>query len=341
MNIQQQYFSLHYFKAINMYKVFFIVFFSLILLSCGSRSQHKGKNQSIPLSVSDRMPLKRIRLYAVNTVFNKYLPDTSLSFTNPNELRKYYLSNFKNFKDFCNRLEESSGNQDSIGLSVKQAEILYQDLAEVNYMEFYKTWKKDNRNMNMLAAFSPHSKIISIQERINFFKTFPVEIQNNEVGEKTWKRLTEYSFDRNLGANITRFNNARLIKTDLKETTFGQSLIPNHKYSIIVFGASWCSPCRLEEMQLKNWQPFIDTSLVKIIGLSIDADKIKWKNYLAKDKLPWDCYLLPGSMDNEMIKQLQFEGIPMNFLINAEGEILAENTDIRKILNQIPEMNTE
>jgi len=324
-----------------MNKVFLITFFSLIQLSCGSHSQNKGKNQSIPVSVSDKMPLKRIRLYAVDTVFNRFLPDTSLSFANPDELRKYYFSNFKNFRDFCARLKASLDNRDSIVLSVKQAEILYQDLAEVNYMKFYKTWKKDNRNMNMLAAFSPHSKIISIQERINFFKTFPVEIQNNEVGKKTWKRLTEYSFDRNLGANITRFNNARLIKTDLKETTFGQSLIPNHKYSIIVFGASWCSPCRLEEMQLKNWQPFIDTSLVKIVGLSIDADKIKWKNYLAKDKLPWDCYLLPGSMDNEMIKQLQFEGIPMNFLINAEGEILAENTDIRKILNQIPEMNTE
>ena len=46
-------------------------------------------------------------------------------------------------------------------------------------------------------------------------------------------------------------------------------------------------------------------------------------------------------MNNEMIKALKFQGVPRNFLLDTDGKVLAENTDIRKILKRIPLINTE
>jgi hypothetical protein len=36
------------------------------------------------------------------------------------------------------------------------------------------------------------------------------------------------------------------------------------------------------------------------------------------------------------VKKLKFEGVPRNFLLDESGKILAENTDIRKILKLMP-----
>ena len=312
----------------------------LLLLGCYSNDQSK-RNESSNKTKSDTISVKHLSLYAVDTIFQDYLPDTALVFATPEELREYYFSSFKKFKAFCNQFKESNENKDSIILAVRQAEIRYQDLTEVNYMKFYKNWKRDNESMNLLSAFSPNSQIISLQEREKFFKSFPPKIQNNEIGKKTWQKFQEYSFDRNIGSNLHQFDSV-MIKNQASQNERLEKIF-NHQfqYYVLVFGASWCYPCRIEEKQLKYWIPFIDTTKIKIIGLSIDRDFTKWKKYLNDDKLPWSSYLLQGVMNNEMIKALKFQGVPRNFLLDTDGKVLAENTDIRKILKRIPLINTE
>lgn len=80
---------------------------------------------------------------------------------------------------------------------------------------------------------------------------------------------------------------------------------------------------------------------IKIIGFSIDTDSQKWRKAILEDNVPWKCYLLENDMHNNMIKKLGFEAIPMNFLVDRYKNILAQNTDIRKILKQIPLIETE
>ena len=122
----------------------------------------------------------------------------------------------------------------------------------------------------------------------------------------------------------------------------GNILKGSSKYQIVIFGASWCSACILGERQLKLWFPLIDTESIKVISISIDTEKDKWKSYLAKEQYPWKCYLLAnGGMDNEMVRGLKFEAIPINFLLDETGKIIAENVDIRKILKKIPIIQTE
>jgi len=46
-------------------------------------------------------------------------------------------------------------------------------------------------------------------------------------------------------------------------------------------------------------------------------------------------------MDNSMVKKLDFQGVPRNFLLNSTGNVITENTDIRNILKAIPILPTE
>ena len=91
---------------------------------------------------------------------------------------------------------------------------------------------------------------------------------------------------------------------------------------------------------LKYWYKDIDTSKIQIIGFSVDRDMNKWKKYIAEENYPWKMFLLPKAFDNRISKAFNLgDGIPMNFLVDSSGKILSQNTDIRKILKNIPELN--
>lgn len=297
--------------------------------NANDKNQKQFENDS-----SDKKLVKNIKipLYTIDTVFEKYMPDTGLKFNSPDELKKYWLKNYKNFKDFCNRYSDERGNDDLSILAVRQAEIHFADLDEFNYFKFYKTWKKDLQNMVSLSSFSPNSNIVSLEERINFFKAFPHEIQNSKTGKNTWARIREYSFDKNTGHSAHQYDSVKLIAYSNNKTFFKNIFHTSYNYYIILFGASWCGPCNEQELQLKYWINYLDTSRIKIIGLSVD-DKINdWKKNLEKYNFPWSCYMLEGAMNNQMVKSLGIGSVPRVFLLDNSGKILFENTDIRKIL---------
>lgn len=315
-----------------------LIFSVLCFCSCDQGSEKGNVPQSF---LKDQKADAKLRLYAIDSSYLPYLPDTLLKFNSLDSLRSYWMKTRSNLNAFRETKQQTVTDKEPFILADRSASILFDDLMEVLYFRTISRVEKNNRSMGLLSFFSPYSNCISMQERIRLFNSFPENIRSNEIGRKTWSDIQQYSFDKNIGTDFNTFNNIKIRDSNLAETTIGQAFMPLHKYSVIVFGASWCSPCRLEEKQLKHWQPLIDTTLVKIIGLSIDTDEEKWKRYLNEDKLPWDGYLLSGAMNNKMIQQLQFEGVPMNFLINAEGRVLAQNTDIRKILRKIPELNAD
>jgi peroxiredoxin len=110
----------------------------------------------------------------------------------------------------------------------------------------------------------------------------------------------------------------------------------NGKYVLIDFWASWCAPCRQESPTLvQAYEQYKDKNFT-IYSVSLDTKKEAWQNAIIKDQLTWPYHSsdLKG-WDNAASKLYNITSIPMNFLIDPKGKIIAKNLRGNSLLNTL------
>lgn len=112
------------------------------------------------------------------------------------------------------------------------------------------------------------------------------------------------------------------VKTLDGEVVNIQDFGKNGKITVISFWATWCSPCKRELDAIaeiyEDWQADYDMELVAI---STDDARQLAKVKPLVDSKRWE-YVILSDSQQQLQRAMNFQTIPMTFLLDAEGNIV-------------------
>ncbi|WIO74193.1 TlpA disulfide reductase family protein [Porticoccaceae bacterium LTM1] len=134
-----------------------------------------------------------------------------------------------------------------------------------------------------------------------------------------------------------KFKNFTQPDVNNEPVTVSELLSPG-RYLLVDFWASWCIPCRAENPHILKEYKKYHSEYLDVLAVSLDDDKDEWVNAIEEDGMPWLHVSDLKGRDNDAALLYGVSGIPMNFLLNDKGEIVASNLrgdELHKALEKV------
>src|SRR5690606_31210110 len=99
------------------------------------------------------------------------------------------------------------------------------------------------------------------------------------------------------------------------------------RYVLVDFWASWCSPCRAENPNLKKAYERYRAKGFAVVAISLDDNKGKdaWLKAIVDDGLTWINVADLKGWSNEVAVLYGVRGVPTNYLIDQNEHIIAKD----------------
>ena len=329
----------------------------ILLLSC-CNDTNKSKYATVNVSFKTIKPIDSLIIYDKE---NSWEIKSKLDLSNKTfdtlsivEKKLYTIYSFKNGKQGV--LSEVILSPESYTkMSLKKGGLF----GEVTYAG---TFAKSN---NFLAFYKRNSDELSekiksgVQPDIleNYIQNKKQLIMNEGISKKVSDTLVSYVIDKYdaFSSTLKKKNTKYLYKKeligkkgnnfeykDLNDKTIDLSKFKGN-YLYIDVWATWCKPCKVEAVYLKELEKDLEKSKnVKIISISIDKDQNKWKNYLTKNPTTEHQYYSGAS--SSFVKFYDIGALPRFILLDKEGNII-NSDEIRpsnpELLNKLNSLSKD